>query len=162
MFYETGKCIACGLVFNDWQIKRLLCLEIRCVGHAELENIVGCRHFVRITNALLYAVNHISGLCPMAAETSAKRSHLDGFTLRTTTAATTKTLMMMMMMMTITITLMKKKEEEEEQEEDDDDDDEEENDDEEEEEEEDDDKEDDDDDDYKINDHNITGCRICG
>lgn len=39
-FFETGKCIACGLVFNDWQIKRLLCLEIRCVGHAELENIV--------------------------------------------------------------------------------------------------------------------------
>lgn len=67
-FFETGKCIACGLVFNDWQIKRLLCLEIRCVGHAELENIVGCRHFVRITNALLYAVNHISGLWPMPAE----------------------------------------------------------------------------------------------
>lgn len=57
LFNETGKCIAFGLVFNDWQIKRLLCLEIRCVGHAELENIVGCRHFVRITNALLYAIN---------------------------------------------------------------------------------------------------------
>lgn len=56
-FFETGKCIACGLVFNDWQIKRLLCLEIRRVGHAELENIVGCRHFVRITNALLNAIN---------------------------------------------------------------------------------------------------------
>lgn len=109
-FFETGKCIAFGLVFNDWQIKRLLCLEIRCVGHAELENIVGCRHFVRITNALLYAVNHISGLCPMAVETSAKRSQIDGVSMRTTTAATTKTLMMMTMMMTMTITLMKEEE----------------------------------------------------
>lgn len=73
-------------------------------------NIVGCRHFVRITNALLYAVNHISGLCPMAVETSAKRSQIDGVSMRTTTAATTKTLMMMTMMMTMTITLMKEEE----------------------------------------------------
>lgn len=78
----------------------------------------------------------------MAVETSAKRSQIDGVSIRTMTAATTKTLMMIMM--TMTITLMKNKEEEEE---DDDDDDEE---------------EDDDDDDYKINDHNTTGCRICG
>lgn len=76
----------------------------------------------------------------MAADTSAKRSQIDRFTMRTTTAATTKT-MIMMMMMTMTVTLMKNKEEEE-----DDDDDEE---------------DDDDDDDYKINDHNTTGCRIC-
>lgn len=110
-FFETGKCIACGLVFNDWQIKRLLCLEIRRVGNAELENIVGCRHFVRITNALLYAVNHISRLWPMPAETSAKRSQIDGVSMRTMTAATTKTLIMMMtMMMTMTITLMKEEE----------------------------------------------------
>lgn len=69
----------------------------------------------------------------MAVETSAKRSQIDGVSMRTKTAATTKK--MMMMMMTMTITLM------EEEEEDDDDD---------------------DDDDYKINDHNTTGCRIRG
>lgn len=51
----------------------------------------------------------------MPVETSAKRSQIDGLTMRTTTAATTKT---MMMMMTMTITLM-----EEEEEDDDDDDD---------------------------------------
>lgn len=65
----------------------------------------------------------------MPVETSAKRSQIDGVSMRTTTAATTKT-MIMMMMMTMTVTLIEEEEEEEE--------------------------------DYKINDHNTTGCRICG